>query len=92
MSNRISYHVTYRKDSKRWYVIHAWYGEAPIREDGPTPIISVNTSKLAAIWTARKMARNLWKNGELSQVVIHGKNGRIQLEWTYGKDPRNVKG
>lgn len=92
MSNRISYHVTYRKETKRWYVIHAKHGEAPIREDGPTPIISVNTSKLAAIWTARKMARDLWKNGELSQVVIHGKNGRIQLEWTYGKDPHNVKG
>ena len=28
----------------------------------------------------------------LSQVVIKGKNGRIQTEYTYGKDPRRYKG
>ena len=26
------------------------------------------------------------------QVIVHGKNGRIQTEWTYGSDPRRTRG
>lgn len=30
--------------------------------------------------------------GELTQVVVHNKNGRIAFERTYGKDPARRKG
>ena len=31
-------------------------------------------------------------SGMLAQVVVHGRNGKIQFEWTYGKDPRRTRG
>lgn len=37
-------------------------------------------------------AIRLAKSGELGQVIIHGKNGQIQEEMTYGDDPRDVPG
>jgi len=37
-------------------------------------------------------ARGLAKSHKKSQVVICGKNGRIQKEFTYGADPRRYKG
>jgi hypothetical protein len=30
--------------------------------------------------------------GVLCQIVLHKRDGRIQTEWTYGKDPRETKG
>lgn len=38
------------------------------------------------------IARHLAKKAKLGQVVIHGRNGRIQKEYTYGKDPFPPKG
>lgn len=41
---------------------------------------------------ARKLRRR-WKFAHvLCQLRIYGKNGRIQSERTYGKDPRRFKG
>jgi hypothetical protein len=37
-------------------------------------------------------AREIAKENEPSQVVVHGEDGRIQEEWTYGDDPRNIPG
>lgn len=46
-----------------------------------------------AVWAARYLARGRWRNnGELTQLIVCGKNGRIQYENTYGKDPRRSKG
>ena len=44
--------------------------------------------KRAAIKEATRSARvrQLLYN-EPWQVVVHGKNGRFQAEWTYGRDP-----
>ena len=36
--------------------------------------------------------RELAKAGELGQLKIHKKNGTIQNEYTYGKDPYPPKG
>jgi hypothetical protein len=36
--------------------------------------------------------RLLKSQGYLSQLVVHGKNGKIQTEYTYGADPRRTKG
>lgn len=37
-------------------------------------------------------ARGLCESFQRSQLVIKGKDGRIQREYTYGADPRKTKG
>jgi hypothetical protein len=41
---------------------------------------------------AIRAGRNRAKAADLGQLVIKGRNGRIQTEYTYGKDPRRTKG
>lgn len=48
--------------------------------------------KAEAVAKARRFAKDDWKHGKPSKVVIYGKNGKIQKEWTYGKDPRRSRG
>lgn len=45
-----------------------------------------NTQKEAAD-VARRIAKN-----QKSELLIHGKNGRIREKDSHGNDPRNVKG
>lgn len=42
---------------------------------------------VAVLW-----ARRDWLDREPAQVVLHGKDGRIRWERTYGSDPRCSKG
>ena len=50
------------------------------------------TKKIAVKW-GRAEARESWElEGRPSQLVIRGRNGRIQREFTYGKDPRRFPG
>ena len=48
------------------------------------------------VWDHKEMAitraKELAKEAELGQVVVHGEDGRIQDEFTYGEDPRNIPG
>jgi hypothetical protein len=37
-------------------------------------------------------ARELAKAQEPSQVIVHTRDGKIEEEFTYGNDPRNVPG
>jgi hypothetical protein len=37
-------------------------------------------------------AKELAKAAELGQVVVHGRDGVIQEEFTYGEDPRDTPG
>jgi hypothetical protein len=37
-------------------------------------------------------AKELARSAELGQVAVHGKDGKIQREYTYGNDPRRYKG
>ena len=41
---------------------------------------------------AIKRARKLAKAGDLGQVRVHGRDGRLRTEYTYGKDPRQIPG
>jgi hypothetical protein len=51
------------------------------------------TTKEYALTESRRYARVRWlKHGELGQLVVHGKDGRIRFEATYGRDPRRYKG
>jgi hypothetical protein len=41
---------------------------------------------------ALNRAKELAKDAELGQVVVHGEDGVIQEEFTYGEDPRDIPG
>jgi len=49
--------------------------------------------KSSAIHDGARLARDTYESeGTPTQLVIHGKNGKIQSERTYGNDPRRSKG
>jgi len=48
-----------------------------------------HSSKAAAIRQAKGLAD---RPGLLGQVVVHGRDGKVQTEWTYGDDPRGTRG
>lgn len=49
--------------------------------------------KADALREGRLAASHRWRAyQELGQVVVHGKDGRIKFEHTYGRDPRRTKG
>lgn len=49
--------------------------------------------KRDAVQTATTAARvSWWERGQLAQVRIKGRDGKIQDERTYGADPRHIKG
>ena len=45
-----------------------------------------------AMDAARILAQKAHDNGSNSQVLVQGKNMQFQTEWSYGEDPRDVKG
>ena len=49
---------------------------------------SIYFIKTDAIARAKRLARA----APLGQVKVHGRNGRIQLEFTYREDPRSTRG
>lgn len=77
MAKRKTYHVTADGDS-------GWRVQAA----GGSRTSSTHDTKSEAV----QSAKNLAKSQALGQVVIHGKDGRIQTEHTYGKDPHPPKG
>jgi hypothetical protein len=77
MAKRVVYHVTPNKSGK-WNVV---------RERASRPTSSHTTKK-----DAIDKARDLAKSKDLGQVKIHGRNGKIQEERTYGDDPKRTKG
>jgi len=48
--------------------------------------------KKEALEIAKFMAKEIHAMGGLSQIKVHGKDGKIQTEYTYGKDPKRHKG
>ena len=76
MSKRKIYHVV--ADENQWQVK---------LEDAERSSANLD-SKAKAIKTAAELA----KNASLGQVKIHGLNGKIQEEHTYGKDPEKYRG
>jgi len=78
MAKRKVYHVVPDADSGSWKV----------KAEGGQRASSVHQTKAEA----EKAARNLAKNQPLGQVIIHGQDGKIQKEYTYGEDPHPPKG
>ena len=76
MSNRTVYHVV--PDANSWKV--------KLEGSGATEILVDNKDNALA------QARELAKAAPLGQVIVHGRDGKIQEEYTYGDDPRSSKG
>ena len=72
MSSRKVYHVVPNQD-KGWRV----------EFEGAQRASSAHDTKAEAIKAARQYATN----AQPSQVIIHGMDGVIQTEYTYGDDP-----
>lgn len=71
---------------KRWHV-------TKVCLDGRKILQFLSETKAHAISIAAEEARAVWKLlGDLTQVVVHAKDGRICFERTYGKDPARRKG
>lgn len=78
----------------RWYTCHRKWGyrrPATCTATNAGEEVRVRTKQTAVAW-AREDCHLLRKAGFLCQLVVHGKNGRIQYENTYGRDPRRYKG
>ncbi|ACZ19712.1 conserved hypothetical protein [Thermanaerovibrio acidaminovorans DSM 6589] len=59
-----------------------------VKEENASRASSSHDTKAEAVDRAKELA----KNQELGQVVIHKKEMTIQTEHTYGKDPYPPKG
>ena len=67
------------------YKAKAWYLKSPVdSRNYPT--------QAAAIQDGREWARQRWFSGYPSQLVVHGKSGRILWESTFGRDPKRFPG
>ena len=78
MSARRVVYVVEPRDDGRWAAQRRGSSRASV----------VTENKSSAINEARRLAQQ----HELSQVVIMTANGRIEREYTYGKDPRRFVG
>lgn len=76
MAERTVYDVTPRDD--RWAV----------KRRGAERASDIFDDKDDAVNRARELAKAIGH----SQVVIHGRDGKIQTEYTYGNDPYPPKG
>ena len=59
-----------------------------VKERGASRAVGIFDNKSDAVARAREVA----KNQPLAQVVIRKRDGSIQTEHTYGKDPHPPKG
>lgn len=59
-----------------------------LKEENVKRPVAEAQNKKDAIGIAKKLA----KRAKLGQVIIHKMDGKIQREYTYGKDPRSSKG
>ncbi|MFV0138121.1 DUF2188 domain-containing protein [Streptomyces sp. HMX87] len=79
---RTVYHVTPAgggAPEAKWQVEH---------KEGRRPVREAHRTQKEAISAAREKA----KEREPAQVVVHGRDGRIRTEYTYGNDPRRTPG
>lgn len=63
-------------------------GEWRVKRDGAERATGVYENKTDAVARAKELA----KANEPGQVIIHGQDGKIQTEHTYGEDPYPPKG
>lgn len=77
MTERVVYHIVPNAD-EGWQV----------EREGAERATSNHPTKEEAI----EKAKALLENDELGQIKVHGKDGKIQREWTYGEDPAETPG
>jgi len=58
-----------------------------VRIEGSARAPSIHQTQAEATKAARNIARR-----NQSELLIHGRNGRVRDRSTYGKDPRKTKG
>ena len=78
MGKRKTYHITCNKKVGGWNV----------KSENTKKPVSTHKTKENAVEAGKKLA----KKPEKGQIVIHKKDGTIQTEHTYGKDPHPPKG
>lgn len=76
MPKRETYHITHKD------------GDWRVKKEGGQRAAKTFDNKADAVDFGREIA----KKQELGQVIIHKKDGTIQTEYTYGKDPYPPKG
>jgi Uncharacterized protein conserved in bacteria (DUF2188) len=76
MANRVTYHVT--------PYVNGWQVKEE-RDQGREILVDDKDN-------AVRQAKDLAKEHELGQVIVHTRDGKIAEEFTYGDDPRNVPG
>lgn len=89
MTRRVRYEVlpTRRADRQADPTLEAW----TVTRDGDR--LGTYARKADAVEFATTTARCAWRTrGQLGQVRIKGRRGKIQDERTYGADPRETKG
>jgi len=89
MTRRVRYEVlpTSRADRKADPNLGAW----TVTRDGER--LATRDRKADAVEFATTTARCAWRTrGQLGQVRIKGRKGKIQDERTYGADPTETKG
>lgn len=81
MKKRLIYRVQWNKKESQWTLT---------RPDGS---LAYFAQKIYAVADGRECARCAHEmNEDLTQLVVHKKDGKIQFENTYGKDPSKYKG
>lgn len=78
MEKRTVLHILHDKKKDDWKVI---------KEGSDRPLSRSETKREAV-----DDARDRIKPDKLMQIKVHKKDGPIQTEWTYGKDPKKYKG
>jgi len=73
---------------KTYHVIPRPGGGWNVKEESASRVSSSHDTKAEAITRAKELA----KKQALGQVIIHKKDGTIQTEYTYGKDPYPPEG
>ena len=80
-AKRIVFRLRWGKGNKLWMLLRG------------KEIVQESKTKVEALKAGVAMARDLrYSEGTPSQLVVHGKDGKIQFERTYGKDPEKHKG
>lgn len=76
MPERVAYHVTPN--------VNGW----EVKREGSDQTEYLVDDKDNAVRHARELAQSQ----ELGQVIVHNRDGKISEEFTYGEDPRAIKG
>ena len=73
---------------KVYHIATSEKGGWTVKAEGNSRPSSTHTTKAEAVAAAKVLA----KRGGLGQIIVHGRNGRIQYEHSYGKDPKASAG